>query len=91
MPKKLEIGFHFIAVRSLRVLVIVKNVNFSIDGFGGDNFLFLRHVTSSIDFSLMINLNFNVDSSLFLMNYILSSYSIGVVIKDIFFIVSDIF
>lgn len=44
------------------VLEVVKDVNFSTDSLGRDNIVTLWHVSGSVDFSLVIDLSFNLNS-----------------------------
>ena len=73
------------------VLKVVKNVNLTICSFGGNNFLILRHVTSLVNFALMIDLNIDRDTSLLLFCDTGATDSVSVVVQNILFIVSSVF
>jgi hypothetical protein len=86
-----QIWLYLVVNRSFRVLKVVKNVNLSICSFGCNNFLILRHVSSFIDFTLVVNLDIDRDSSLLGVGDTGAANSIGVVIQNILLIVPCVF
>jgi hypothetical protein len=73
------------------VLKVVKNVNLAICSFGRNNFLILWHVSSFVDFTLMVNLDIDRDSSLLGVGDTGAANSIGIVVQNILFIVPCVF
>jgi len=53
------------------MLEVVKNVHFSTDSLSGNEIMTLRHITSFINFSLVINLHLNLDSFILFLLFIL--------------------
>lgn len=73
------------------MLEIIENVNLAICSFGCNYFLILRHVSSFVDFALMVNLDIYGNSGLFGVGNTGAANSIGVVVQNILFIVPCVF
>jgi hypothetical protein len=91
MSEQSQIWFDFIIDGDLWVLIVVKQMNFSIRGLGSNDFLILRHISSFVNFALMIYLDVDRNSQLFVLGKAAPANSICVVIKCIFFIISSVF
>lgn len=58
MAKKPQIWFDFVVNWSIRVLMVIEQVDLSADRFCSyDVLLVLRHVSSSVDFALVVDLD----------------------------------
>jgi len=73
------------------MLKVIKNVYFSICSLSGNNFLILRHVTSLVNFALVIDLDIDGYTGLLLFGHTGATDSVCVVVQNIFFIVSCVF
>jgi hypothetical protein len=91
MADEAQVRFDLVINWSFRVLKVVKNVNLAICSFGSNNFLILWHVSSFINFALMVNLDVDRDSSLLGVGDTGAANSIGVVVQNILFKVSCVF
>jgi len=69
---------------------VVEYVNFTADCLCSNDFGVLRHIPSSINLSLMINLDIYLNSRLFLLCNSCASYTIRVVIEDVLSVVSGV-
>jgi hypothetical protein len=91
MADEAQVGLHLVVNWSFRVLEIVKNVNLAICSFRCNNFLILWHVSSFVDFALMVNLYIDRDSGLLGISDTGAANSIGVVVQNILLIVPCVF
>ena len=73
------------------MLKVVKQVHFSFHRLRRENFLILRHISGLVNFSLVIDLDVNVNSSYFGIRNASPSNSIGIVIKLVVLIIASIF
>ena len=80
MTEEWQIWFDFIIKWSLWMLEIIKQFNFSIRSFGRNDLLVLWHISCTVDFSSMINLNINWNSGLLNVSNTSSTDAVGVVV-----------
>jgi hypothetical protein len=86
-----QVWLYLVVNWSFRMLKVVKNVNLAICGFGCNNFLILWHVSSFVDFALVVNLNIYRDSGLLSVGDTGAANSISVVVQNILLIVPCVF
>jgi hypothetical protein len=92
VPCQTEIWFYLIVNWCLWMFVIIKNINFTINSFSGYYLLILWHISSSVNFSLMIYLHINRYSCLLLVSNSAAANSIdSFSIQDIFSVISGVF
>ena len=71
---------------------IIEKVNLAIlvDRFSCNDFLVLRHVSRSVDFSLVINLNVNRDPRLLVVRYSCPPDANSAIIQGVLLIISGV-
>ena len=62
VSRQFDLRLHFVVLRGCWMFEVVENVNFARYRLGSDDVPFLRHWSCSIDFSLVIDLCFCLDS-----------------------------
>lgn len=62
MSRQFQLGLNFICFWSCRMFKIVENVNFSWDSFSSYNVSLLRHWSSSVHFSIVIDFSLHFNS-----------------------------
>ena len=92
MAKESHIRPYLVILRSARVLRVIENMNFTVvHCLCGDDFGILRHVSGSVDLTLVVNLNVDLDASLFVGIGATGSDSIRLVVQHILLEVSGVF
>ena len=67
------------------MFMIIKNVYFSTCSFSGNYVILLRHVASSVDLSLMVDLTVDLDA--FILSFdLVPAHSTGLLIRELNFI-----
>jgi len=65
MAEQSQVRLHLVVEWRFWVFEVVKQINFSVNIFGCDYFLILRHVSGFVYFASMVYLNINRNSCLF--------------------------
>lgn len=65
MAKEDQIWLHLVSGWVITVFEVVENVDLTIVGLRCDDLIPLRHVASSINFTKVIDLNFDLDALIF--------------------------
>lgn len=74
------------------MLVVIEKIDLSAYCFGcNDILLILRHVSGPVDFTLVIDLHVNRNSGRFWICNTATANSIGIIIKNIFFVITGVF
>ena len=81
-----------VILRSAGMLGIIKNMNFSVvNCLGGDDLRVLRHVAGSVDLTLVVDLNVNLDSSLLVCGRVIATKPVSLVIQHVLLEISGVF